>query len=793
MSHVIAPEIAKALLATRDRLQADGKLVPHDKLDAYLARFREKFGPDALNRLDGEALLDAMHGHKTKDSLVYWLEFKDEDDFSTRPFGGVGGGSALKFGIYRRAEDGAWIAGYTRKPRELTVDEAIGRARQHRTQIVRGTALLERLPPSATDADYERLQSEMEAAAPDLSDSAWGHKYFTLLFPDKLDPFHVRNWQDWHLIHLLQLPPQLPGRFVCAGRFVGLARQLDMLLNHVALTLNHHHGPHRGFWITDLASAGDTRATWFKEGMLGFPGLTLGDISKLPTAGMKDSVRAAVAAAYPHLEARAQGRRATELRSFRVARVGDQVLVLASGQIVALGRIEGDYEFEERHALAHRRAVKWQEVEPFRLPIPEGVGGLFDKVARAENLIEVRRRVLGSPEVVRPPLPPEPEPVGPEPGPQPGPRPVPRLKHVAGRVQAALERKGQAILYGPPGTGKTYWALRTACDLAAHEEHGVEFEGLSAEQQAAIRGPGKRVQVVSFHPGYGYEDFLEGYRPEAAASGTMTFVRRDGLFKTLCRDADGRRDRSFFLVIDEINRGDVPRIFGELLTSLERDKRDKDITLPVSGAAFRVPANVLVIGTMNTADRSIALLDVALRRRFGFVELMPEPELLDESRVGGLPLGDWLRRLNARICQRVRRDARNLQIGHAYFMEGDKAIRDVSRFARVLREDVIPLLEEHCYEDYATLAEILGPRIVDTKAQRVFDELFAPDQGAELVNALLALDPELATSTHAVAADEAEDGEAEDGAGEELSADASPVVIEAAAPVPTLDEEAEGR
>src|SRR5208337_1092412 len=106
----------------------------------------------------------------------------------------------------------------------------------------------------------------------------------------------------------------------------------------------------------------------------------------------------------------------------------------------------------------------------------------------------------------------------------------------------------------------------------------------------------------------------------------------------------------FFLVIDEINRGDIPRIFGELITLLELDKRGSSVHLPVSGQPFTVPRNIYVIGTMNTADRSIALLDTALRRRFGFIELMPDPSVFGDANAGdSIPLGPWLTALNDRL------------------------------------------------------------------------------------------------------------------------------------------------
>ena len=155
------------------------------------------------------------------------------------------------------------------------------------------------------------------------------------------------------------------------------------------------------------------------------------------------------------------------------------------------------------------------------------------------------------------------------------------------------------------------------------------------------------MRVCTFHPGYGYEDFVEGLRP-TLRNEQMAFEPRDGHFKKLCTDAQHQGNRHFFLVIDEINRGDVPRIFGELLTIIELNKRDLRVILPTTGSSFSVPINVHLIGTMNTADRSISMLDAALRRRFGFIELMPDSSVLHDQKAGTLPLGPWLDALN--IC-----------------------------------------------------------------------------------------------------------------------------------------------
>ena len=197
----------------------------------------------------------------------------------------------------------------------------------------------------------------------------------------------------------------------------------------------------------------------------------------------------------------------------------------------------------------------------------------------------------------------------------------------------------------------------------------------------------------------------------------------DGIFKTLCAAAARDPEGHYYLVIDEINRGEIPRIFGELLTLLDKPKRGASVVLPLSGERFSVPPNVSVIGTMNTADRSIALLDTALRRRFGFIELMPDPATLGDTVIEGIALRPWLAALNQQIIAHVGRDGRNLQVGHSYLMAGGRPIHDFRQLARVLQEDILPLLEEYCYEAWDTLERILGPGLVDVAKRRFKTEL----------------------------------------------------------------------
>ncbi len=744
--------LANQLRQQHDMLTTKGELLSQARLQTYYDTFRRRFGPEVLRNLDGEALLTTMHEHGNRDSLVYWLEFKNDDEFPTLDFGSIAGGSALKFGIYRRAETGAWMTGHPSGQQELSLDKAVEVARRHREQLLAGVELLERLPRGGSDAQYASLQNELTNLAPDVSDTAWGHKYFSLLYPDKLDDYHNATYQRFHLIKLLQVPPPGDGRYLCAGRFIDIANELGFSVNNLTSILNElDPAPYR-YWRVGTSNDEVARNRWglMRDGncvAVGWP--ALGDLSAIQYSREgKEQVRKLLEQHYQNAP-QTIGRLAQQVFNF-VAVVAQNDLVLASdgATVLGVGKVAGPYAYDPSSDFPHHRPVEWLSLEEWKEPQLEGLRTTLYEMKQYPNLVEVERRVLYPVVPPVPPLAPHPPKTGPVPK-------IPVLSGVPGRVQSVLDRKRQVILYGPPGTGKTFWAKRTALDLAAYAAFGLPFDQVSKDQEAIVLGErgsdGALVRVCTFHPAYGYEDFIEGYRP-TETNGQLAFERRAGIFKKLCDDARSRPEYRFFLIVDEINRGDIPRIFGELLTILERDKRGQAVLLPLSGEPFSVPDNVYVIGTMNTADRSIALLDTALRRRFGFVELMPDKAALGAVVIEGVPLGPWLDALNQRIREHIGRDARNLQIGHAYLIDGGKPINDFARLARVLQDDIVPLLEEYCYEDYDTLEKILGRALVDAASQRIKHELFEPARQAELAAALLSLRPDLATSIVATSA-----------------------------------------
>jgi hypothetical protein len=263
---------------------------------------------------------------------------------------------------------------------------------------------------------------------------------------------------------------------------------------------------------------------------------------------------------------------------------------------------------------------------------------------------------------------------------------------------------------------------------------------------------------VTFHPSFTYEDFVEGIRPESdEEGGPVRYPLRAGIFRQACERAvqlagfdrglaefctlpsDERKRlladaQPAVLFIDEINRGNVARILGELITLIERDKRlggDQEliVTLPGSRQRFGVPSNLWIIGTMNTADRSVVALDVALRRRFAFQECPPQPELLDDASVDGVNLGKLLRAINRRLL--VLRDRDHL-IGHASFLPL-KDSPTLKNLQRVFGESVLPLLLEYFHDDLGRVGLVLGPQWVRrAPGSDVFAKGFEHDQRDDL-------------------------------------------------------------
>lgn len=271
-----------------------------------------------------------------------------------------------------------------------------------------------------------------------------------------------------------------------------------------------------------------------------------------------------------------------------------------------------------------------------------------------------------------------------------------------------------SILYGAPGTGKTYstveYALGMIDGMSADLSEKSEIQRLAEMERYNKLIDEGQIVFTTFHQNYGYEDFIQGLRPDTKMGG-ISFKDIDGVFKSIADVAIADAENNYVIIIDEINRANISKVFGELITLIEEDKRWGEVnqtcvTLP-SGEIFAVPNNLYILGTMNSSDKSISLIDAALRRRFEFIEQTPNASLIKDQTLRKVFVG-----LNEKLVDDL--DSTDLLIGHSYFM--GKTVGDLSA---ILNRSIIPLLYEYFYDNRKKVTSVLNEVLKGTNIEVV--------------------------------------------------------------------------
>ena len=376
-------------------------------------------------------------------------------------------------------------------------------------------------------------------------------------------------------------------------------------------------------------------------------------------------------------------------------RPGDVVFARQSGtHLYIAGLVTSDYQFDgSRDNYEHVRDVKWLTTVPVDVPeVSRVITVALTDISTWDAEVADLCRVLGI-DVSKLPEAPAPN------------------SSAQAKGSSSMNKPTNVILYGPPGTGKTFHTKEHAVTLCNGKADPAtlkeEFSKLVAD---------KRVAFVTFHQSYDYSDFIIGFKPVPSASG-MSFEVRKGVLMRLAEEAEKNPHLPYLLIIDEINRGNISKIFGELITLIEADKRrDGDfpleVTLPCAfkGAdgketcQFSLPSNVHLLGTMNTADRSIALLDTALRRRFKFVRKEPKQDLLHAD-LEGVNLRKLLTKLNEVLVEAFSPDH---QIGHAWLPMKFDTKATGKDLVDAFNDKILPLLDEWYYDNVEAKKELVA-------------------------------------------------------------------------------------
>lgn len=445
-------------------------------------------------------------------------------------------------------------------------------------------------------------------------------------------------------------------------------------------------GSGRRAWLVRAKQGGaDFIQRWLDDG---FVSLAASNLDLDPATASSEQVRSAIESGYAHLTYAQRLTMSREYSDFITKMEIDDLVIGIFGNSLIVGTILGDPEMVSADLGRLRRAAVWSPNRPTLKELPEPLPAALDSqgvvvdVTSAIGVLEHYLDVAGDePEEL------EPEPDVPIP---PGIAVVPDLPAATDELAASvhmprlhlqemielLQDRQQLVFYGPPGTGKTFVAQAIARHIVGTDR--------------------SRVRIVQFHPSYAYEDFIEGLRP-SADSNTVTFELKPGPLRQIADEAElaENADSPYVLIIDEMNRGNLAKVFGELYYLLEY--RNETIRLQYSAdQPFRLPKNLFIIGTMNTVDRSISLVDAAIRRRFPFVELHPSVEPTKSVLESYLKANhaDGLRaRLLAELNSRI--DERDLQIGPSYLMRRSASTQ--AGLERIWKYDILPLLEDHFY------------------------------------------------------------------------------------------------
>lgn len=656
------------------------------KADTLHENFINHFGIEHLKSLSGKELLTSLfyNDKGNKLNLCYVLEM-DKD--MREIFGSIAGGAAYKFGLFFHKKTQSWTCGSPAKPVKLTENEAIQKAEEIRNDLVAGAEIISSFGPLNSTADYEQLYKQLEHISG--INTVWRMKYYQMLFPILFAPFYGQDIQLDVLHFLNQTPSEIP--FIRMGQIALFSKKCNIpgiVFGHIwGRSTNHNNKSNDSetntlsdkkhklhYWMYTVFDDTSWMECQQKEIMV----LGMDDIGDYSQYDSKESLRQELISTYDN----STSRKNQALMAWNFANklaINDVIFAKRSNTLVGKGIVTGDYIFDDsRQEYKNIRTVKWLQIGEWEHP-GKSVAKRLTDITPYTDYIEKLITIFTPDELDD--VDTQPEVDYPEYSSADFLSDVYMSEQDYETLVNVLKMKKNIILQGAPGVGKTFTAKRLAYSIIG------------------AKNP-DRVQMIQFHQSYSYEDFIEGYRPTENG-----FTIKKGSFYKFCKLAEDDDENDYFFIIDEINRGNLSKIFGELFMLIEKDKRGIELQLLYSDENFSVPPNVYIIGMMNTADRSLAMLDYALRRRFSFFTMKPGFNTIGFQTYQDSLKSDAFNKLISCIKQLNSKIAADISlregfcIGHSYFCGLTAKTATVQTLTSIIEYELIPLLKEYWFDE----------------------------------------------------------------------------------------------
>lgn len=665
-----------------DQLRHDDSVLRHS--------FEEQFGPEAISKLSGRELLIRLFYSEAenKANMCYMLEFHPQ---MREMYGSIAGGSAFKFGLFYHKKNHCWTSGSPSKPKTLTEEEAITVATSIRDGLLEGVKIIQAHKEFSTAEGYTHLYNKLSHIP--LIDNVWTLKYFQMLFPEVLPVFYAKDYQI-DVLHFLKIEPS-PIPIVRMGQISLFVRKCGISSvefgqiyykycspdpadsdNEETNALADSNGEGTRYWLYTPGEGSTMWDEFYDKGIMAIGWGFIGDLSVFKNkAEMKKRMQELENPSLSYMNAaHATWQFANEIK------VGDIVFVKKGrSQIIGRGVVTSEYKYDDSAPeYKNYRTVNWTHKGEWPHPGGQAVLKTLTDITPYTDYVEKMCALFADETeddneeqtIIYPPY-----------------DESQFLTDVYmddedyDTLVNLIRTKKNVILQGAPGVGKTFAAKRLAYSM------------MGAKDQ-------DRVMMIQFHQSYSYEDFIMGFRPSEGG-----FELKKGAFYNFCKKAEIDSDNEYFFIIDEINRGNLSKIFGELFMLIESDKRGIQLQLLYSDEKFAVPKNVYIIGMMNTADRSLAMLDYALRRRFAFYEMHPgfATDGFREYRISLAnekfdKLIDCVESLNAAITSDDSLGD-GFCIGHSYFCNLTPESISDRTLSCIVEYELIPLLKEYWFDE----------------------------------------------------------------------------------------------